>query len=438
MKLLQLVLVSFALLTLAGCKEEVDDQTMTPANAMKIVNPIPTQRNFRLNNQNHKVIVAAIDSGTDYNHPQMINNMHFNLDENGNPIGLGYDFIGQDYWPAPYVARTLDINPDADQKEAAETRTIRTQAAVLVKAYPQLNRYIDPRRNFEQEAESGAFHGTHVSALMVYDEPRIGLISYRVLPINIKYKNGREDRPQDKLSLVIANIMQAMALAVKSGARVINMSLALKSNSNDSIFSTLESDNDRLKKWMKQLQSFMNAHPHVVFVAAAGNDGQWVDDKANLQLPCGVSADNLVCVGALNAAGNLADFSNLVLSQATFVAANGVEIESARPTDMCESNALSYFKNEKTFSDESIARRLLSDCIGKKPMRTSSGTSMASPIVARVVAKLILENQNLSAQEIIKILVSKSEKIQLGPLLLNKIPFETPSWTKTKMVFIKP
>jgi len=53
---------------------------------------------------------------------------------------------------------------------------------------------------------------------------------------------------------------------------------------------------------------------------------------------------------------------------------------------------------------------------------------MASPIVARTVAKLMIEYPNLDADQIIKIVVERSEKKQLGPLLLNVVKFEKPSW----------
>lgn len=431
------LLVSLTILSLISCKEEVDDQTIAQGAAWKAVNPAPTKRSFLENNLRHKVIVAAIDTGTDYNHPQLVNNLHFDLDEQNRPIGLGYDFIGQDRWPSPYVARTLDFNPDADTQDVTPIRNARENAAWLIKSYPQLSAFLDPLRNVEQEMDSGAYHGTHVSGLMVYDESSIGLISYRVLPINIKYKNGREDKSQDKTSIVFGNILNALSLAVKAGARVINMSLALKSSSPDSLFSFLGNDKKKYNFWMKQVKDFMTANPHVVFVAAAGNESKWVDDKINLQLPCGIGASNLVCVGALDKDGNLAYFSNLVLSQSTFVATKGVDIESTGPIHMCESSFYSQLKNEKNSYPFNNPRMLdyaingfRSDCSGKSAIRKSTGTSMASPIIARAVAKLIIDNPELSAQQIIKMLVDRSDKIQLGPLLLNKVRYQKPSWSK--------
>lgn len=434
------LLLGFLLVfSLLGCKEEVDDQTLAKGITWKAVNPMPVIRNFLENNLKHQVIVAAIDSGTDYNHPELLNSIHFTLNESNQPIGFGYDFVGEDHWPSPYVARTLDTNPDADQKDALPTRNAREHTTQISKSNPKLAELLNPLRNVEQETESKAYHGTHVSGLLVYNDPRIGLLSYRVLPVNVKYKNGRKDTSVDQTGIAFGHILSAMSLAVKGGARVINMSLALKDASQDSLFGLggLLNDKVRIKNWMNQVKIFMDKNPQVVFVAAAGNESKWVDDKTNLQLPCGIGARNLVCVGALDNDGNLAYFSNLVLSQSAFVATNGVDIVSTRPIGMCESTfyySLKNSKNQYPFdSAEALDRSLelyRADCVGKTPMRKASGTSMSSPIVARVVAKLIIENPELSGQEIIKKLVDQADKVQLGPLLLNRVKFEKPSWDK--------
>lgn len=412
-----------------GC-EEVDDQTIAIGKEWLAANPKPLIRNFISINQNHKVIVAVIDSGVDYNQPYIADNIHFDLDEAGQPKSFGYDFIGKDYWASPYVARTLDLNPEADLKDAKATKNARMKAMDIIKREPKLASYLNPSRNVEQEIDSGAFHGTHVAGLMVYDEPQIGLLAYRVLPVNVKYKNGKKDYSAGGTESVFKDILSAMALAIKSGARVINMSLALKSPSLGGLGGLLSDDDKTYKLWMNQVKNFMESHKDVVFVAAAGNEGKWVDNKVNLQIPCGISAANLICVGALDANGNLASFSNIVLSEGVFVATLGVDVNSITPSLMCNSANINSFQSESR-SLESMnyfITQLLNDCKPNKTLRKASGTSMASPIVARTVAKLMIEYPNLDADQIIKIVVERSEKKQLGPLLLNVVKFEKPSW----------
>jgi subtilisin family serine protease len=174
----------------------------------------------------------------------------------------------------------------------------------------------------------------------------------------------------------------------------------------------------------------MESNKDVVFVAAAGNEGKWVDDKVNLQIPCGISAENLVCVGALNSKGNLAAFSNIVLSDGVFVATAGVDIKSLAPSEMCDSANIGNLDGDYFSAGDlsSLLSLLQKDCSSPQGLRTASGTSMASPIVARSVAQLMMRYPKANAVEIIKILVDSSQKKQLGPMTLNIIPFEKPTW----------
>lgn len=422
-------LVLFLVGLLIGC-EEIDDQTIAKGKEWQAANPKPENRNFILNNQNHKILVAEIDSGIDYNHPLLKNNIHFNLDSQGKPIGFGYDFVGQDYWPSPYVARTLDLNPEVKLKDTESTRRGRLMAEEVVKSDQALGIYLDPSRNIQQEIDSGAYHGTHVAGLMVYDEPQIGIIGYRVLPMNVKYKQGKKDFSQNSTEMVFKNILSAMSMAIKEGSRVINLSLALKKSETASLFDQLISGEDNYKLWMAQVKTFMEKNSNVIFVAAAGNDGKWVDDKVNLQIPCGISALNLVCVGALDEHQNLASFSNLVLSEGTFVVTLGVEVNSLFPSQMCQTSDLNQLETSGlTLSEISNMKNTLHrDCLKKDIKKRISGTSMSSPIVARIVAKWMLQFPNLTSQEIIQLLLQHSQKKQLGPLQLNILPFEKPSW----------
>lgn len=421
------LLISFLII---GC-EEVDDQTIATGNEWAAANPKPTARDFLRINQSHQIIVASIDTGVDYNHPQLLKNIHFTLNNQGQPIAFGYDFIGKDYWASPYVARTLDKNREADLKSIKKGKQNRQRAEQLLALDKSLSKYINPYRNTEQEYQSDAFHGTHVSALMVYDDPRIGLIGFRVLPTNVKFKNGERDLSESKTEKIFKNILSAMNLAIKSGARVINMSLALHASEANAFNGLLSNEQDHFNKLMLEVKKFMELHQDVVFVAAAGNEGKWVDDKVNLQIPCGISANNLVCVGALNTKGSLAAFSNVSLSESVFVATSGVDIKSLSPESMCDSSSIGSLNDDEDLSMNGLNALLAliqKDCKNLSSYKVSSGTSMASPIVARIIAQLMIKYPKASSVEIIKMLVDSSQKKQLGPLLLNIIPFEKPSW----------
>lgn len=416
-------------LFISGC-EEVDDQSIASGSDWQAANPYPSPRDFVRINRQHQVIVASIDTGVDYNHPSLIKNIHFNLDENGMPKSFGYDFVGKDAWAAPYLARTADKNPEADPRTMEVAKNDRDWMIQLISREGALKKYFNPSRNVQQEIDAGVFHGTHVSSLMVYDDPRIGLMAYRILPVNLKYKKGQKDYTEANVAHVYKNIVQAIILAIKEGARVINMSLALRDSSTVGISDFFSSQNSDYSKWVVEVKNLMESHRNVVFVAAAGNEGKWVDDRVNLQIPCGVNAVNLICVGALNSKNDLAGFSNIVLSDAAFVVTQGVDIKSLTPSGICQYTNLSLLKARAVSVIEGfqLLKELGQECSKDSSIKTASGTSMASPIVARYVARVILENPHLSGEDVVRMVLEKSQKRQVGPLVLNIINFDRPSW----------
>ena len=73
------------------------------------------------------------------------------------------------------------------------------------------------------------------------------------------------------------------------------------------------------------------AAANVLFVAAAGNDGN-NNDGANQSYPCSYPLENVICVGAVNPDGSLAGFSNYGTNNVDLVAP-GRSILSQRLTD---------------------------------------------------------------------------------------------------------
>lgn len=218
------LIVSTALLLLPGCGP-IDDQRITNLQDSAIVNPVPTERDFVGQNARHRVLLAVIDTGVDYNQPFLLENMHFALDASNRPVRLGHDYIGEDAWPAPYVARTSRYDPDIEDTKRFESQANFFRADRFVKLYPDLARFFHPSRNVPQEAGAVVSHGTHVAGLMVYDRPDIGLLAYRVLPIN---REPAPRTPADDLNVSAAvhhaaMLRAAVDEAVADGARVINL-----------------------------------------------------------------------------------------------------------------------------------------------------------------------------------------------------------------------
>ncbi len=117
--------------------------------------------------------------------------------------------------------------------------------------------------------------------------------------------------------------------------------------------------------------------PEILFVTAAGNsnnDASFIED-----IPAGIVLPNLLTVGAVDRAGDEASFTSY--GPTVKVHANGYQVESFLP------------------GGERVAL---------------SGTSMASPQVANLAAKMLAVNPKLKPTELIKLIVDNAERTADG------------------------
>lgn len=425
------VLIAIASLIVSAC-EEVDDQAIATPYEKSLADPEPTARNYKLNNLKHKVIMAVIDSGVDYNHPRLANNIHFDLDKEGKPVGFGYDYIGMDKFASPYAARTLDQNYEApaDEREKAAATASKIREASLFAS--KASRYLVADRAIEQEYSSGSYHGTHVAGLMVYDRPDFGLRAYKVLPQNVVYKDGKRENG-DRRALVFENITKAIEQSVKDGARVVNMSLGMAADRPN----TEKGETGDYKKQaevLKAVRKIALANPKTLFVAAAGNDSKWIDGKSRLNFPCGVDAPNFLCVGALNHDGDLASFTNIVINNLNIVFAPGADILSTFPVDMCEEDLLGAFKYPKDYplstrkSAEEHYKKLEEKCGKSGGFKRLSGTSMASPLIAHLAGEILAAEPGLTGAEVVARIQAKGDRLESLPFKVMRLKLKKPSW----------
>lgn len=439
-RLLKLSLLLPALTALLAC-EEVDNQSIARGKAWEVANPAADARDFTGNNKKHRLLLAVIDSGVDYNHPLLRDNVHFRLDEKGRPLGSGFDFVGHDEWPAPYVARTAEQDPDAPNTVALKSRQGREVVELAIQKMPALAEFLNPSRAYDQE-QGSIDHGTHVAGLMVYDQPELGLLPYRVLPGNIVYKQGQKQ--QMTLPAVYLSLHRAIEQAIADGARVINMSLAMKDKNGDAKKDADRLRNREFRQFLVMLESLAARHPNVVMVAAAGNESEVIDNVKKFQVPCGVRAPNILCVGALSRQSGLADFTNLIDTGAPFIFAPGTDIWSASPTGLCRSPVLNALADplptswpvkmqnrllKIDFLTQETWERVLGDCRkGHTPLVQKSGTSMASPIVARMMGQILLEQPQLSGAEAVQKLFEASEGFTEKGRHMRRLRVQKPSW----------
>jgi subtilisin family serine protease len=453
----------------------VDNQTVIPPEWQDYFNAKPEARNPNVINQTHQILLAVIDTGVDYNHPFLQSKIHYTLDSSNNSIGAGWDFIGEDAWPLPYLARTryLYTKDERTQKEEKESLLL---GELLLKTDPLLKPYIHPHRLHQYEKQIGMYHGTHVAGLASYDDNRIGIVPYRLLPQSESINGNSKDSNVEFLEY----LEKAVEHAAKNNVKVINLSLGMS-------FKKEKDKDGNLLKLFGRFETLVNDHPEIAFVAASGNESAWHDGEQRFNFPCGINAKNMLCVSALNGQGQLASFTNIPLINSPVVFATGVDIISTMPSAYCNSSAIedvnSYGSIRALNADEKttpqklhdmqvekakdLAAKIITECkidksgktkksnqanlfagISEKDINDSaanadkggssdleklSGTSMASPIVARLLAQKILETQTSGAEAIQALLLS-AERVQKGPLTLLKLKAPKPAWYKNSNV----
>ncbi|WP_373525685.1 S8 family peptidase [Nostoc sp.] len=245
------------------------------------------------------VIVAVVDTGVDYNHEDLRNNIWTNANE---IAGNGIDDDSNGYIDDNYGWNFSDKN----------------------------NNTLD---------NNG--HGTHVSGTIAGENNNYGVtgIAYnaKIMPVKVLNDSG---------SGSYNSISKGIRYAVDNGANVINLSLGGASSNR-----TLEAAIDYASS------------KGVIVVMAAGNDGDSLPDY-----PARYAYKSGIAVGAVDRNNNMPDFSNRSgTNEIAYVTAPGVKVYSSVPNNQ---------------------------------YATYSGTSMAAPHVAGVVALMLSANSNLSDAQV--------------------------------------
>ncbi len=183
-----------------------------------------------------------------------------------------------------------------------------------------------------------------------------------------------------------ADFIQAYGYAKDQGAKIINNSWnGIHEYSN--IASAIESlqDND------------------ILFVFSAGNDGRDVDTtnwEAGDVFPCKHHLKNVICVAAVDEAGNLAGFSNLG-RRGVHLAAPGVAIYSTTNGGGTAEGAS---------ADPATVNYCGTTC-------RNSGTSWAAPLVSGVAGMMKSVNPDLTYWQIKENLLLSSQPVSTGSLV---------------------
>ena len=220
------------------------------------------------------------------------------------------------------------------------------------------NGYIDDLNGFDFVDNDGVIndaveHGTHVAGTIgARGNNKIGVVGVNWVSSIMALKIG------DRRGVTLAAAVSAIEYAVNNGAHVINASWG-----GPNVSKLLEEAIEKTEK------------AGIVFVAAAGNERGNNDRRA--KYPANYDIDNIISVAAIDRSGRLASYSNYGLTTVD-VAAPGSNIYSTRP---------------------------------RNRYQHLSGTSMAAPQVAGVVALMLAHKPNLTYSEIKKTLIDSSKSM---------------------------
>ena len=389
-----LVNARFALLSVLPLKRTLIDVYATYLAQHKVTKPdiwaardvvLPEGGNFR------PVTLAVWDSGVD----TALFGRQVQRGADGQPAVLAFDKYSRpasgelQAIPAELraklpqlIARTqgfADLQANIDSPEASE---VKQQLSTLApEQFKTVIEEINLTGNFE--------HGTHVAGIALAGNPFARLVVGR-----IEFGHTLKPDPCPSLALAqrdAANAPAMVAFFKREGVRVVNMSWGGSVNEVESELEqcgTVKRVDERkaLAREIFNLGKVALTHafasvPDILFVAAAGNSNN--DASFVESMPADIVLPNLITVGAVDRAGDEAPFTSY--GATVKVHANGYQVESFLPGG---------------------ARVAL------------SGTSMASPQVANLAAKLLAANPSLTPEALIRVITGTAERSADGRRIL--------------------
>ncbi len=268
-----------------------------------------------------------------------------------------------------------DLKSNIDSKEATE-----------VKQYLSSLKQAEYKAAIEEIQLAGNYmHGTHVAGITLAGNPFARLVTARIEFGHTLVPDPCPSREQAKRDA------EAMFAYVnffrKHKVRVVNMSWGGDAKSTEGELELCgvgktPADREKLARELFDIsrssmtKAFASA-PEILFVTAAGNENG--DSTFNEAIPAAIVLPNLLTVGAVDLAGDEASFTSY--GPTVKVHANGYQVESYLP------------------GGARVAE---------------SGTSMASPQIAGLAAKILAVNPKLKPTQVVDIIVTTADKTADG------------------------
>jgi subtilisin family serine protease len=320
------------------------------------------------------VVVGIWDSGTD-----------LKLFHAGNPAGIAFD---KDMKPTTamvrpmgaaearlpslkqYIKGSMDMQAAIDSPDA---RALKQRVSTL--------KQDEVKQFLEDLGAVGMWvHGTHVAGIAVDGNP---FAEVTAVAMHWSSDSVPQIPTEETAAQTAAAYRSAVDTFKKAGVRVVNMSWRYGPGAYEgalayhNIGKTPDERRERAKKLFEiekeALESAIAGAPEILFVAGAGNENNSADFQQ--YIPAGLELPNLLTAGAVDMSGTETSFSTF--GKTVSVHANGFEVTSLAP--------------------------------GGEKMRLS-GTSMASPQVANLAAKLFALKPELTVAQAKDLIIKGAEK----------------------------
>jgi subtilisin family serine protease len=339
------------------------------------------------------VVVAVWDTGVD---PTVFPNQMFvnrrekanGKDNDGNGFagdvyGIGFDEKGE------FTSASLFAPFEADLKRFPEWLKERRVSQQLIagidneetRALKLKWQSETTEQSVEQRRLSNVFstynHGTAVAGVAVAGNSAARILNAR---LTWRDQSGQPDsvaEDAERAGRIAANIKAFVEYFKKHKVRVVNMSWSMsRAGIDENLAKTkpmltpqernIEADKSFTIIKNALVEAFRSA-PEILFVCSAGNTGS--DAGFNEAIPSSLELPNLITVGAVDASGAAAAFTNF--GKTVKLYAQGVDVESVNP--------------------------------GGEKLKFG-GTSFAAPQMANLAAKLFALNPKLTVAEVVKLI----------------------------------
>ncbi len=376
--------------------------TIYEANKSSIVKKdIWLDRDVSLNNikEGKPAVVAVWDSGTDVSvFPESL----LHKDKDGKN-GIGYDLIKYKNDGLLLDDPKGKINSEISRLQLLTKGFMDLQASIESPEVMEVRKTMASLKPEEAQAfqeELGFYgnyaHGTHVAGIAMRDNPFARLL---VVRMGFDYRSQPPAHTLDQAKFQADMYKDIVAYLKLNKVRVVNMSwrygvaayeglLALNGVGKD------EEDRKKMARKMfeiekKALYNAFKSAPEILFICGAGNENNAAEFVE--YIPASFhDLPNLITIGAVDNEGKKTSFTTE--GKGINIYANGFEIESYVP--------------------------------GGAKVKFS-GTSMASPNVANLAAKILALKPNLTPEEVIKLIEKGSDPLPEDPNLLLLNPRKT-------------